>query len=132
MPGESTLPVQHYPDDFFVYTCPVFGSSADTAVFYCDRPMVVDSCTVLVSFAASGATIQMRVVPEGTSPTTANIGNATAITDSQSIATTGVYQVPVVLTENVLPAGSLIAVDMTGTTTAFRGAVQLRLRSRMK
>lgn len=132
MPGESITIVTEYPDDFIVYTYPCVVTAADAPVFYCDRTMVVDACTITVSTAAAASTIQLKAVAAGTEPSAANIAAGTSVSSAASIATLGVVSATVDTTTNILPAGTVLGIDYTGSASGFRGLVTLRLRSRMK
>jgi hypothetical protein len=134
MPGESVLPVEHYPDDFRVINYFVHdASAADEVLFYCDRNIVVDSVTVSVSAAgAASSTVRLRAIAPGTAPTAANVAAGTAISNAVAIDATGAFAGTIVNTENSLPAGTHLGLDYTGTVTAFRGMVTARIRSRLK
>lgn len=132
MAGESITLVTEYPDDFIVHTYPCVVSAADAAIFYCDRTMVVDSFTITVSTAAVASTIQLKAVAPGTDPTAANIAAGTSVSDAVSIAALGVVSATVNQTENILPVGTVLGIDYTGSASGFRGLVTVRLRSRMK
>lgn len=132
MPGESITLVTEYPDDFIVHTFPCIVTAGDAAIFYCDRAMVVDSCTITVSTAAAASTIQLKAVAPGTEPTAANIAAGTSVSNAASIATLGVVSATVDQTANILPVGTVLGIDYTGSASGFRGLVTVRLRSRMK
>jgi hypothetical protein len=133
MAGENVLPVEHYPDDFRVINYFIHDASAsDEPVFYCDRNMVVDSATVSVAAVASGATVTLKAIAPGTAPTTGNVGAGTAVSNAISIAATGAIAGTVVNTENSLLVGTHLGLDFTGTVSAFRGLISIRIRSRLK
>ncbi len=134
MPGESVLPVQYYPDDFRVINYFVHdASAADEVFFYCDRNMVVDSVTVSVAVVgAASSTVTIKAVAAGTVPSPANIAAGTAVTNAIALDATGAISGTIVNTENSLPAGTHLGLDYTGTVSAFRGMVTVRIRSRLK
>jgi hypothetical protein len=133
MAGENVLPVEHYPDDFRVINYFVHdASAADEPIFYCDRNMVVDSITVSVAVVAAGATVALKAVAPGTDPTGTNVAAGTAVTSAVSLAALGAIAGTVVNTENSLLAGTHLGLDFTGTVSAFRGLISIRIRSRLK
>jgi len=134
MPGENVLPVQHYPDDFRVINYFVHDTSAaDEPIFYCDRNMVVDSITVSVAvIGAASSTVTLKAVASGTNPTAANIVAGTAVSSAVALDALGAIAGTIVNTENSLLAGAHLGLDFTGTVSAFRGLVTIRIRSRLK
>jgi hypothetical protein len=134
MAGESTLPVQYYPDDFRVINYFVHdGSAADEPIFYCDRNMVVDS--ISYSIAAAGASLStavLKAVAPGTAPTAANIAAGTSVSSSIALDAPGVVSGTIVTTANQLPTGTHLGIDYTGTVSALRGMITIRIRSRIK
>ena len=133
MPGENTLPVEHYPDDFRVVTYHVETTPSDKVVVYCDRNMVVDSISYSISAAgAASSTATLKAVAPGTAPTGANVAAGTAVSNALAVDATGVVFGTIVNTENQLLAGTHLGIDYTGTVTNLRGVIQIRLRSRLK
>lgn len=139
MAGESTLPTEHYPDEFTVSSHLVTG--ADLANFpwiYADRTLVIDSVTVENHGTAVGgtATMQLVEVASGTVPTSANIDSGTAITNAISIAANSAATAgTMVTTANTIALGSWLCVKVAaggGTLGNFRGAIQIRYRTRQK
>lgn len=136
---------------------PVAGTNA--VLLYADRTMVIDSITVMVQVAAGAtATASFEVtsnpiVTTGTVIAVANLvetagdtifldgannssGNVRKIsatgTAGSSTSSTQLKFLSVANTsiDNVVPAGSWLVIDWTGTPTTFRGLVQIRFRSR--
>jgi hypothetical protein len=134
MPGENVLPVQYYPDDFRVINYFIHdASAADELLFYCDRNMVLDSATVSVAVVgAASSTVTIKAVAAGTAPSPANIAAGTAVTSAIALDATGAIEGTVVNTANSLPIGTHLGLDYTGTVSALRGMVTLRIRSRLK
>lgn len=134
MAGENVLPVEHYPDDFRVINYFVHdASAADEPIFYCDRNMVVDSITVSVAAAgAAASTVTLKAVASGTAPTGANVTAGNAVSSAVLLDATGAIAGTIVNTENSLLAGAHLGLDFTGTVSAFRGVVTIRIRSRLK
>jgi hypothetical protein len=149
MPGETILPVEHYPDEFFTTryfmhdsngnSRPIFYTDANPAVGGRGRSYVVDAATIGIYGTAVGGTATLEVVylPAGTAPTTANFNGGTAVSvASGNIDTTDTtVQMVVNTANNTIPPGCWVGIKLTaggGTLTNLRGALQVRLRSRLK
>lgn len=134
MPGETPLPVEHYPDDFRVINYFIHdGSAADELIYYCDRNMVVDSISYSIAAAgAASSTAVLKAVAPGTTPTAGNIAAGTAVSSAIALDATGFVSGTIVTTENQLPAGTHLGIDYTGTVSALRGIITIRIRSRLK
>lgn len=143
----TPLVTQHYPHDFQVVTfnaCDRYGagatdgsSTASYAIFYADRDVAVDSIVIGIAQAgAASSTLRIFKTTTGTasSPATPLFNGTTALTTAAQAAdaTAGVY-VQTLATPandtNIVRAGNWIGVILSGTLTAFRGQIQIRLRS---
>ena len=134
----NPLVVQHYPDDFRTLTHVVHdASAADLVWLYADRTLVVDSIfvTAMGASAVGGtATVQLVKVASGTIPTSTNIQAATAVSSAISVAANSAATEGTITTSaNEIASGSWLALKWTaggGTLSNFRGAIQVRYRSR--
>jgi len=153
MPGEASLPIQYYPDDFgdLNINFPLASAIPDPcAVFFAeDRASVIDSVILYtVSNTQSGATIALRVSTNPTNTTanpvctldigTANNSRLYVSTDRNpfTVSSTGVVGTSATSTrinsnENTIPAGSYLILDPS-TTVTWRGFIQIRMRTRQK
>lgn len=144
----TPLVTQHYPDDFQVVTFNALdrynagatdGSNGSFAIFYADRDVAVDSIVIGIAVAgAASSSLRIFKTTSGTaaSPATPLFNGTTALTTAAQAAdaTAGVY-VQTLATPandtNIVRAGNWIGVLLSGTLTAFRGQIQIRLRSRI-
>jgi len=137
---------------------PVAGTNA--ILLYADRTMVIDSITVtvqVIAAAAATASFEVNSNPVNTSGTVIAVANlaetagdtifldgvnnssgnvrkisATGTAGSSSGSTQLKFLSPTNTSiDNVVPAGSFLVIDYTGTPTAFRGLIQIRYRSRL-
>lgn len=130
MAGESTLPVEQYPDDFQILSFP-FGHTLDGAdntipLFYADRILVIDSIVFGVASVQASLTAQLQ---EATTPQAAS---GTALHTAQSMATAGTYSVSPSTSANTISAGNWVILKFSAATTAVHGCVTIRVRSRQK
>ena len=106
---------------------PVDGD--DTIIFYAERETVVDK-VVFWSGTGSDAdqTFQLKRITSGQDPD----GAGTAFTTALSITAANTpYSATITTTENIIPAGSMVAVNIEGTGSAMDVGVQLRIRTRV-
>lgn len=139
MAGESITLVTEYPDEFTTVTHVVHdGSLANFPWIYADRAFVVDSVNVCAMGTAVGgtATLQLIEVVSGTIPTSGNIDSGTTVSSTISIAAnTAVTAGTITTTANTIAVGNWLCVRAVaggGTLSNFRGAIQVRLRTRLK
>ena len=156
----NPLVVQHYPDDFqtvsYVFTGALINDPS--AILYADRALVIDQIVVGVhAVGGSGGALSFEISNSciGTSGNsigvvTVDTANVTAgdhiildgvgttvykYTAGVAAACTGCTQLKWLnatntTIDNVIPAGSWLVVDSTGTTTPCRVTIQVRYRSR--
>ena len=137
MAGENVLPVSEYPDDFttvaFVVTGigGVLADADDFVLFYAERHMVVDA--VYFTCADANDTFALKRLDTATTdPDSAG----TAFTDD--VIVNAVYTATaatIVTTENYIPAGSMIALNVEAGGAGAEHAtvtVQIRYRTRLK
>jgi hypothetical protein len=144
----TPLVTQHYPDQFQTIHFNALdrygagatdGSNGSYAIFYADRDMAVDSIVIGIAQAgAASSTLRIFKTTAGTaaSPATPLFNSTTALTTAAQAAdaTAGVYPQTLVTPAqdtNIVRAGNWIGVVLSGTLTTFRGAIQIRLRSRI-
>ena len=101
----------------------------DTVIFYAERDTVVDK---VVFWSGTGGdadqTFQLKRITSGQDPDSAG----TAFTTALSIAAANTpYSATITTTENLIPAGSLIAVNIEGTGSAMDVGIQIRIRTRV-
>lgn len=141
----TPLVTQHYPHDFQVVTFnPLDRAGAGAtdgngsyAIFYADRDVAVDSIVIAIAQAgALSSTIRIFKTTSGTatSPAVPLFNGTTALTTAAQAAdaAAGTYVQTLVTPANdtnIVRAGNWIGVVLSGTLTAFRGLVQIRLRS---
>jgi len=160
MPGENSLPVQHYADDFQILTIPFVTASGITdpnAILYADRDLVIDEIVVgVTTVGASGALINFRASTNpgdtaAASMCVINVDTANVTASDTLVATTdnvlryssaGALQTTTVgstaingvtagVQSNFIPKGSWLVVDPTSASSA-RVIIQIRFRSRLK
>lgn len=156
----NPLVTQHYPDDFaiasFVFTGALINDPS--AILYADRALVIDQIVVgvhAVGGSAGALSFEISNSCTGTSGNsigvvTVDTANVTAgdhvildgvgttvykYTAGVAAACTGCTQLKWLnatntTIDNVIPAGSWLVVDSTGTTTGARVTIQVRYRSR--
>lgn len=149
MPGETPLPVEHYPDEFFTTRYFLHDSNANSRpIFYSDpiptvggkgRSFVADAAYIGIYGTAVGgtSTVELVYLPAGTAPTTANFDGVSAVSfATASIATTDTtVQFTLNTANNLIPEGAWVGIKLTaggGTLSNLRGVISLRLRSRLK
>ena len=130
--GEGTLLATSYPDTF-QYVCVTLteanlASADNTALFYADREVVVDSI-ILHSTSATDAddVISIKSVADAANPDSAGdvIGTVTGLTQNTKADLT------IDTTKNVVPEGNFICFDIDESTASLDVVfVQIRLRTR--
>jgi len=135
------LVTQHYPDDFktFSYLVSAQLTSGNLIVFYADRDLVIDSITVGVGIVQAGGSIAVvkttggtLASPKSAAPASLTEAAAVAITGSQSVATLGTFTPTIIFAAdaNIVKAGNYVGITID-TVAAFRGYIQIRVRSRV-
>ena len=160
MPGESSLPVQHYADDFQVVSIPFWAAAITdpTPILYADRDLVIDEIVVGVtvvggtSYALDFESSTSPIGTAGASMCTINVDTANVSAGDTLVATTdnvlryssaGALQTTTVgstaingvtagVQSNFIAKGSWLVVDISGTVGSGRVVVQIRFRSRLK
>jgi len=140
MPGESVLPVEHYPDDFQIVTVPFSqaseGTAAHTIPFMYVEPrasngggIVVDSIAIGIS-VVEGTAETIEVVHATTvQATTGFVSLQTATVSTNALGTT----IPTINTSNnFVPAGSWLFLKFDAAQANTHGCVTIRFRSRLK
>lgn len=156
----TPLVTQHYPDDFqtisYVFTGALINDPS--AILYADRDLIIDqivvgihavgstsgalsfevanSCTStsgtvlgVVTVDTANVTAGDHIILDGVSPTIYKYtaGVAAAVSGCTQLKYINATNTTV---DNVVPAGSWLIVDSTGTTTGARVTIQIRYRSR--
>lgn len=160
MPGETSLLVQNYSDDFQILAIPFTSAAVNdpTAILYADRDMIIDEIVVGVhAVGGTGYKFDFEVSTNsvgsaGVSMCTINIDTANVALGDTLVATTdnvlrfnsaGVLQttttgstaingVTAGVQSNFIPRGSWLVMDVDGTVGSARVIVQIRFRSRLK
>jgi hypothetical protein len=140
MPGEPTLPNEHYPDYFQIVNVPFSqaseGTAAHTIPFMYVEPrasngtgIVVDSIAIGIS-VVEGAAETVEVVHATTVDATSGfVSIQTAVTSVNALGTT----IPTINTSNnFVPAGSWLMLKFDAGQTNTHGCVTIRFRSRLK
>ena len=113
-------------------TTPV--DTSDTIIFYAERETVVDK---VVFWSGTGSdtdqSFQLKRIASAQDPDGAGTAFTTALSITAantpfSATLTAVSGIP---TENIIPAGSMIAVNIEGTGSAMDVGIQLRIRTRV-
>ncbi len=132
--GETILDVTQYPDAFqyvnLTLTESNLATADNTALFYADRDVVVDSI-ILHSTSANDVddVISIKSVADAANPD--NTGDVIA-TKTGLVQYTKV-DMTIDTTKNVVPAGNFIALDLDESTASIDVLfVQIRLRTRRK
>lgn len=150
MAGETSLPVQHYSDDFSIseISLPAVIAVGGFPLIYADRDLVIDSVTcgflVASSTASQTATIQKTTTgtrtgvsvtaasPAATKTTIMGTGTIDISTVGTVVVSTETATTSLSKTLNILDAGNWLLFIPSGTTAAIVGTVQVRYRSRLK
>ena len=140
MPGEPTLPNEHYPDYFqiltFPFSPPFEGTAAHTVPFMYVEPrstngtgIVVDSIAIGISVVEGDAETVEVVHATTVQATTGFVSIQTAPTSVDALGTT----IPTINTSNnFVPANSWLMLKFSGAQTSVHGCVTIRFRSRLK
>ena len=158
MAGETSLLPQYYHDDFqvVVFNNAIAAPNDPVLLLYADRDMIVDEIVVgvhAVGGTSAGLSFKTSADPSSTSPSatamaTVNIDTANITAgDTFVLLTDGITRTTAAgvvttsstgtsitnfKTENKIPKGSWLVIDVTGTIGSGRVGVQVRFRSRPK
>lgn len=137
MAGSPTLTEKSFPDVFQYVSVTLGADTVDTTgtldayIMYCESDTVVDAA--FMSFTtvdtSNDATFALQAVPQGTGPE----GSGTAFTNSPTTGATADSTVTFTITEtaNIIPAGSRIALKVSGTSNVEGVNITLRIRTRI-
>jgi len=140
MPGEPTLPNEHYPDYFQIVTVPFSqaseGTGAFTIPFMYVEPrannstgIVVDSIAIGISVVEGTAETVEVVHATTVQATTGFVSLQTATVSTNVLGTT----IPTINTNNnFVPAGSWLMLKFDAAQANTHGCVTIRFRSRLK
>ena len=136
MAGENPIDVSQYPDQFqniVVQLATAADAAADvddSLVYYAERDTVIDAAILMATAGDADQTIQLKRLD---SATTDPDSAGTAFSNAQVIAAAYTpYELTITATENYIPAGSMVAVNIENAGTAGEITLQLRLRTRLK
>ena len=156
MAGENSLVIQHYPDDFSLTVFPNAAAAPHdpTILLYADRDLYVDEIVVGIHAVGGGsAVLSFEVTRDLTNATAgsvvalANIDTANVTAgDTMVLTTDGIVRTSTTGTvyssstgssaisnsENKIPQGYWLLIDITGSIGTGRASVQVRYRSRPK
>ena len=120
------------PDHFETFT-KTFDNGASTdndgAFFYAERDTIIDSAFAVCNDADADLTFTIKQAPSGTA-----IASATAVSSAMAVTAANVVVTgTIIATNNLVPAGSVVYVDVGGTsdTGSFVSLVQVRTRTRV-
>jgi hypothetical protein len=139
MPGENPLPIEsaidHQQD--LSFTLPIAtGLGTDALLHYCERETVVDAASIGCITGDDDCDMTLKYCPVNqTTGAITVVGSGTAISDALKITTSEDPKREVftlVTTENVIPAGSYIALDGDAGSTAVSGNIHLRIRTKRR
>jgi hypothetical protein len=150
MPGEASLPVQYYPDDFADLNLQfqAIQMPDPCVVFFAERAFVIDSVVLTTVTAQASQTITLRISTDPTNVTATAVGvldmgtaagsrlyistdEAPYTVSSTGVVGTSATSVRLNSNENTIPAGSYLILDPSA-AVSWRGYIQIRLRSRLK
>tara|TARA_R110001592_G_scaffold114195_1_gene313804 strand:+ start:217 stop:660 length:444 start_codon:yes stop_codon:yes gene_type:complete len=105
----------------------------DSVLFYAERDTVVDSAFIVTTKEDADQTFQLKriTVVSGSAQDPDSAG--TALSNAQVLAAAYTpYTFTLVETENLIPAGSMVAINIEGTGSAeMEVTVQMRIRTRV-
>lgn len=104
------------------------GTNDDIVLFYAERDTVIDSAFVIPTSSDADQTFTLKRITSGQDPNSAG----TAITNTILAAT--LYQpetFTVVATENLIPAGSMVGLNIVNNRTDGHITIQMRIRTRV-
>tara|TARA_R110002051_G_scaffold321720_2_gene410185 strand:+ start:44 stop:472 length:429 start_codon:yes stop_codon:yes gene_type:complete len=118
--------------DIVIQLNPQSGALADvddSVLYYAERDTVVDAAFITASAADGDQTLQLkRLDADTTDPDSAG----TAFSNAQVVAAAYTpYTLTITETENFIPAGSMVAVNVETDGTAGQVTIQLRIRTRV-
>jgi len=100
----------------------------DSVIFYAERDTVVDSAFIVASAGDADQTVQLKRITSAQDPDSAG----TAFTNAQVVAAAYTpYTFTLTTTENIIPAGSMVAVNIENAGTAGEITVQMRIRTQL-
>jgi hypothetical protein len=132
MAGEIALPIQESPDLLTTIVVPC-GSTGGVVVdnqflFYAEKDTVIDAAWCVFGVNDSDATLKLTTAATGA------IASGTDLTSALAIDGTAGTPVQFTITEtaNLIPAGSWVGMEITGTSTASEMVIQLRIRQKIR
>jgi len=136
MAGENTILSSQYPDQFqnivvqLATAADAAADADDSLVYYAERDTVIDAAILMATAGDADQTIQLKRLD---SATTDPDSAGTAFSNAQVVAAAyTAYELTITTTENFIPAGSMIAVNIENAGTAGEITLQLRFRTRIK
>tara|TARA_R110002020_G_scaffold114056_2_gene262371 strand:- start:1423 stop:1854 length:432 start_codon:yes stop_codon:yes gene_type:complete len=101
----------------------------DSVLFYAERDTVVDAAFIVTTKEDADQTFQLKRIAATQDPDSAG----TAFSNAQVLAAAYTpYTLTITETENLIPAGSMVAINIEGTGTAdMEVTVQMRIRTRV-
>ena len=136
MAGENTILSSQYPDQFqnivvqLATAADAAADADDSLVYYAERDTVIDAAILMATAGDADQTIQLKRLD---SATTDPDSAGTAFSNAQVVAAAyTAYELTITTTENFIPAGSMVAVNIENAGTAGEITLQLRFRTRIK
>ena len=136
MAWENTILSSQYPDQFqnivvqLATAADAAADADDSLVYYAERDTVVDAAILMATAGDADQTIQLKRLD---SATTDPDSAGTAFSNAQVVAAAyTAYELTITTTENFIPAGSMVAVNIENAGTAGEITLQLRFRTRIK
>ena len=121
------------PDHFETFTKTYDNAQStdnDGALFYAERDTIIDSAFAVHNDSDTDLTFTIKQAPSGTA-----LGSATAVSSAMAVTTANVVVTGTIdATNNLVPAGSVVYVDVGGTADSggsWVSLVQVRTRTRI-
>lgn len=108
----------------------IYNAPADSSFFVADRAYVVKGIRGVVDVAGSdggAVTFQIRKVASGTALTSGTVLHSGTFNAKGTAATNQTLTLSTTASDLVIPAGTRLALDVTGTTTAATGCITVTL-----
>lgn len=128
MAGSTPIESTELPDFHQIIPITLNGVvDSDVHLLYAERDLVLESAWIVCGVNDSDATLTLKKNSSGA------IAAGTAVSSARTINSLAgtPLQFSLVATENIIPAGSWLGIDITGTSTAADCSVTLRVRTRI-
>lgn len=125
MPGENPLPISVTPDfaQDVTFTGAIAEDVADGYFYYAERDLVVDAVHAITDTADNDMTVDIKKGAGGTSVLSSVITTGTVDTIAAGTVSP---------TENFVPAGTILHLDVANVNSATGVLVQMRIRTKRR